>query len=191
MRARIDARLDDTPEAAEQRVKLRDALELKNYEFNTHGVELGQRYASGAVVPDGTPEPEYTRDPELYYHPTTWPGARLPHVWLVERESGRKVSTHDVVGKGRFGLLTGISGGAWADAAVKVAEQLGIEIAAHVIGPGRELIDAYEDWARAREVEESGCVLVRPDGHVAWRSALLADDPVTELTRTLTAVLSL
>jgi 2,4-dichlorophenol 6-monooxygenase len=191
MRARIDARLDDTPEAAEQRAKLRDALELKNYEFNTQGVELGQRYTSGAVVPDGTPEPEYTRDRELYYHPTTWPGARLPHVWLVERGSGRKVSTHDVVGKGRFGLLTGISGGAWADAAAKVADQLGIEIAAHVIGPGRELIDAYEDWARAREVEEAGCVLVRPDGHVAWRSASLADDPVAELARTLTAVLSI
>ena len=47
-----------------------------------HGVELGQRYRSSAVVPDGTPEPEPSRDPELYYHPTTWPGARLPHCWL-------------------------------------------------------------------------------------------------------------
>ena len=33
------------------------AIELKNYEFNAHGVELGHRYRSGAVVPDGTPEP--------------------------------------------------------------------------------------------------------------------------------------
>ena len=61
------------------------AIELKNYEFNAHGVELGQRYRSGAVVADGTPEPAYDRDPELYYHPTTWPGARLPHVWLEPR----------------------------------------------------------------------------------------------------------
>ena len=45
------------------------------------------RYRSAAVVRDGTPEPEFTRDPELYYHPTTWPGARLPHVWL---EHGRR-----------------------------------------------------------------------------------------------------
>ncbi|MEK6440867.1 aromatic-ring hydroxylase C-terminal domain-containing protein [Pseudonocardia sp. T1-2H] len=101
------------------------------------------------------------------------------------------MSTHDVVGKGRFALLTGISGGAWADAAAKVADQIGIEIAAHVIGPGRELTDAYEDWARAREVAESGCVLVRPDGHVAWRSASLTDDPMAELSRVLTTVLSL
>ena len=41
-----------------------------------------------------------TRDRELYYHPTTWPGARLPHCWLGR--GGHKVSTHDLAGKGRF-----------------------------------------------------------------------------------------
>ena len=188
MRAHIESRRDNTPEAARQRAELRTALELKDYEFNAHGVELGQRYASGAVVPDGTPEPAYDRDPELYYHPTTWPGARLPHVWLGR--AGRRVSTHDLAGKGRFCLLTGIAGQAWADAAEKVATDLGIELAAHVIGPGREHIDLYEDWARAREVGEDGCVLVRPDMHVAWRAAGAVDDPAAELSQVLTAVLA-
>ena len=188
MRKHLEARRDNTPEAARQRAELRKALELKDYEFNAHGVELGQRYASNAVEPDGTPEPAYTRDPELYYHPTTWPGARLPHVWLGR--AGRRVSTHDLAGKGRFCLLTGISGQAWADAAEKVATDLGIELAAHVIGPGREHIDLYEDWARAREVGEDGCVLVRPDMHVAWRAAGAVDDPAAELSRVLTAVLA-
>jgi 2,4-dichlorophenol 6-monooxygenase len=72
-----------------------------------------------------------------------------------------------------------------------VAEKLGIEIAAHVIGPGREHIDAYEDWARAREVAEDGCVLVRPDAHVAWRSTHLVDDPAAELLHVLASVLAL
>jgi len=188
MRAHIESRRDNTPEAARQRAELRTALELKDYEFNAHGVELGQRYASGAVVPDGTPEPAYDRDPELYYHPTTWPGARLPHVWLGR--AGRRVSTHDLAGKGRFCLLTGIAGEAWADAAEKVATDLGIELAAHVIGPGREHIDLYEDWARAREVGEDGCVLVRPDMHVAWRAAGAVDDPAAELSQVLTAILA-
>jgi 2,4-dichlorophenol 6-monooxygenase len=107
------ARADDTPEAAEQRLALRKALELKDYEFNAHGVELGQRYRSDAVVPDGTEEPAYDRDPELYYSATTWPGARLPHAWLGR--DGHKVSTHDLAGKGRFTLLTGISGQRWAE----------------------------------------------------------------------------
>ncbi|HZD65112.1 MAG TPA: FAD-dependent monooxygenase [Acidimicrobiales bacterium] len=58
LRARIAARTENTPEAAEVRAKLRAALELKDYEFNAHGVELGQRYAAGvseAVAGDGTP----------------------------------------------------------------------------------------------------------------------------------------
>jgi 2,4-dichlorophenol 6-monooxygenase len=189
MRARIAARTDNTPEAAHQREALRVALELKDYEFNAHGVELGQRYTSSAVVGDGTPEPAYTRDPELYYHPTTWPGARLPHVWLGL--NGRRVSTHDLAGKGRFALFTGISGEAWAEAAATVAAKLNIEIAAHVIGPGREYIDLYDDWARAREIDEDGAVLVRPDAHVGWRSANLAADPAAELHRALTAILAL
>jgi 2,4-dichlorophenol 6-monooxygenase len=188
MRARIAARADNTPDAAAQREALRTALELKNYEFNAHGVELGQRYRSAAVVGDDTPEPAYTRDPELYYHPTTWPGARLPHVWLADA-SGQKHSTHDLAGKGRFALLTGISGEEWAAAAKQVADRLGIEIAAYVIGPGREYIDVYDDWARAREVGEDGCVLVRPDAHGGWRSAGLVADPAGELERVLRTVL--
>jgi 2,4-dichlorophenol 6-monooxygenase len=167
---------------------LREALELKDYEFNAHGVELGQRYRSCAVVCDGTPEPPYIRDPELYYHPTTWPGARLPHCWLGM--GGHKVSTHDLAGKGRFALLTGISGQRWAAAAQQVAQQLGIEIAAHVIGPGREYTDLYDDWARLREVGEDGCVLVRPDAHVAWRAATTADDPASELRLVLESILN-
>jgi 2,4-dichlorophenol 6-monooxygenase len=187
MNERMRARADDTPEAARQREQLRRALELKDYEFNAHGVELGQRYESCAVVSDATPEPPYTRDPELYYHPTTWPGARLPHCWLGAQ--GHKVSTHDIAGKGRFTLLTGISGQRWADAARRVSEQLGIQIAAHVIGPGREYTDVYDDWARLREVAEDGCVLIRPDAHVAWRAATMVDDPASELLSTLESVL--
>ncbi|WP_433507323.1 FAD-dependent oxidoreductase [Pseudonocardia halophobica] len=186
--ASMRARAADTPEAAEQRIALRKALELKDYEFNAHGVELGQRYRSGAVVGDGTPEPEYERDPELYYHPTTWPGARLPHCWLGR--GGHKVSTHDVTGKGRFTVLTGISGQAWVGAAEAAARSVGIEVDAHVIGPGRDYTDVYDDWARLREVSESGCVLVRPDAHVGWRAHELPADPERELTAALAALLA-
>ena len=189
MQSSIAGRADDRPEAAAQRARLRKALELKDYEFNAHGVELGQRYRSRAVVGDGTPEPEYTRDPELYYHPTTWPGARLPHCWIGK--DGHRVSTHDLAGKGRFALLTGITGSPWSEAAQKVGAELGLDIAAYVIGPGREYTDLYDDWARLREVEEDGCVLVRPDAHVAWRSPALVDDPEGGLRSALIKILQL
>jgi 2,4-dichlorophenol 6-monooxygenase len=189
MKAHMEARKEDTPEAADQRRKLREAIELKNYEFNAHGVEMNHRYRSSAVVSDGTPEPEFTRDPELYYHPTTWPGARLPHVWL--EHAGRKVSNHDLAGKGRFTLFTGIGGDAWVEAAQAVTASTGVEIAAYVIGPGRDVLDTYDDWARAREVEESGAVLVRPDGMVAWRKDALPDDPTAALAAAMGQLLGL
>ncbi|MEU0091401.1 FAD-dependent monooxygenase [Kribbella sp. NPDC006257] len=176
----IESRKDDSAEGAAQREELREAIKLKDYEFNAHGVELGQRYKSAAVIPDGTPEPLYDRDPELYYHPTTWPGARIPHCWLTRGTD--TVSTLDVVGKGRFTLLTGIGGDAWVKAAEAVSEKLGLQIDPFVIGPGHELEDLYGDWARLREITDTGCLVVRPDAHVAYRAHSVEADPTTALT---------
>jgi 2,4-dichlorophenol 6-monooxygenase len=96
----------------------------------------------------------------------------------------------DDAGKGRFALLTGISGQAWADAAVKVSAATGVEITGYVIGPGRPYTDLYEDWARLREVGEDGCVLVRPDGHVAWRAPGPVDASADTLAEVVRKVLS-
>ena len=78
-----------------------------------------------------------------------------------------------------------------ADAAAAVADKLGIDVAARVIGPAREYQDLYEDWARAREVGEDGCVCVRPDMHVAWRANGMAEDPAAELLGVISRVLAL
>jgi 2,4-dichlorophenol 6-monooxygenase len=58
-----------------------------------------------------------------------------------------------------------------------------------VIGPGREITDLYDDWARLREIGEDGCVLVRPDAHVAWRAPGLVPDPELALTDALRLLL--
>ena len=70
-----------------------------------------------------------------------------------------------------------------------MAATLGIDLVAHVIGPGREYTDLYDDWARAREVGEDGCVLVRPDAHVAWRSNALVENPDAALAEVLQTML--
>jgi 2,4-dichlorophenol 6-monooxygenase len=150
---------------------------------------MNQRYASSAVVTDGQPEPAFARDPELHYQPTTWPGARLPHVWLFARD-GRKLSTLDICGHGRFALLTGIGGEDWAEAAGQIADELGLPLDVHVIGPRRDYEDHTGDWARAREIRDNGCVLVRPDHHVAWRSETLSGDAAQDLRRVLTSILN-
>jgi 2,4-dichlorophenol 6-monooxygenase len=184
---RMRARADNTPEAEKQRAALREGVARKNYEFSAHGVEMNQRYHSGAIVSDGTDQTAPDRDVELYHQATTWPGARLPHCWVGR--NGRRVSTLDLVGNGGFSLLTGISGRPWVTAAQTTRDKLGVPIAAHVIGPGCEYIDLYDDWARIREVGEAGCVLVRPDGFVCWRSADLSDSPDQVLTSVLATIL--
>ncbi|AZN73022.1 2,4-dichlorophenol 6-monooxygenase [Georhizobium profundi] len=188
IQASMDARCDATPQAERQREAIRQAIAFKKYEFDAHGVEMNQRYKSSAAVTEGQMEPAFELDSELHYQPTTWPGARIPHCWIYDH-AGKKHSTLDLTGKGRFTILTGISGEGWAVAAAKAGKALGIDIATVVIGPRRAFVDHEGEWARAREVGDSGCVLVRPDHHVAWRAEEMVADPAGELTRVLSTIL--
>jgi 2,4-dichlorophenol 6-monooxygenase len=178
-----------TPTGARRRTELDAAIELQNYQFNTHGVELSRRYASGAVADDGTLWPVPPRDPELYYDPTTHPGAALPHAWL--QHGTDRVSTLDLAGHGRFCLITGIGGEDWDLAAAKAAAELDMDLPAYRIGARCEYDDVYGEWARAREIGDGGALLVRPDRHIAWRASEPSDDPATDLLAALRRVLSL
>jgi 2,4-dichlorophenol 6-monooxygenase len=188
MIAAIEERKRNTPVGRARRKALQDAMELKHYEFNAHGVELGQFYQSTAVVSDGSVKPAPTRDPELYYTPSTVPGSPLPHAWVGT--TAKKWSTLDLAPSTRFTVFTGIGGQAWADAAAVVADKLGVPLKAVVIGPGQEVTDLYFDWARLREIEEDGALLVRPDKIVAWRSPTMVDNPEAVLLDALHKVLS-
>jgi 2,4-dichlorophenol 6-monooxygenase len=152
-------------------------------------VELGQRYASGAVCDDGTPWPPSVGDPELYYQPTTHPGAALPHAWL--QHGTERLSTLDLAGHGRFCLVTGIDGTAWEEAAAKARAELDLDLRVFPVGVRCEYDDVYGDWARIREIGDAGALLLRPDRHVAWRASELPVDPATELLTALRHVLSL
>ncbi|MEO8242656.1 MAG: FAD-dependent monooxygenase [bacterium] len=189
IKANMEARCNPSAAGEAQRAALREAIAFKKYEFDAHGVEMNQRYHSGAVVTDDQMEPDFDLDAELHYQPTTWPGARLPHVWLFD-EAGAKHSTLDLCGKGQFTLFTGIGGEAWAKAAAEVGAELGVPVAVRLVGPRRKYLDHTGDWARAREVSDAGCILVRPDHHVAWRSDGVADNPAATLRRVLKSLLA-
>ncbi|MDD9874417.1 MAG: FAD-dependent monooxygenase [Gammaproteobacteria bacterium] len=190
IKASMDARCDAGIDAEKQRAAIRDAIDFKKYEFDAHGVEMNQRYQSGAVVTDGQMEPAFELDAELHHQSTTWPGAQLPHVWVFELESGAQVSTLDLCGRGRFTLFTGIGGEAWLEAAKSAGESLGLEIRTRAIGPRKAHVDHTGDWARASEISDSGCLLVRPDQHVAWRAEELVADPAAELARALKQIMA-
>ena len=174
-------------EGERRRKALRDAIELTNYQFNAHNVEVGYRYRAGAIVPDGTSEPASNRDSQLYYQPTTWSGAHLPHAW-IERDR-TLISTLDLVNGTDFALLTGIGGESWIEAAGAATQHTGIGIDVHIIGSRDGILDVYGDWAKLREIESDGCVLIRPDRHVAWRTPRIEPDPTSQLINVMQQVL--
>ncbi len=191
MQRNLAARSNPTSDAEAQRAAIRKAIAFKKYEFDAHGIEMNQRYASSAIVTDGQIEPAFQLDEVLHYQPTTWPGARLPHVWLYTRANGAEISTLDLCGKGRFTLLTGLGGGLWVRAWQDLAADLGLEVAAHIIGPRQSYVDHSGDWARLNEISDTGCLIVRPDHHVAWRSERASGTEAADLARVMRRILAL
>ncbi|EHA50554.1 hypothetical protein MCOR27_006153 [Pyricularia oryzae] len=176
----------DTDKGRKRRADLQWAIANSEHEFHGLGIEMNQDYttlpSTGIYTEDEATtfadvEEPANPDVVLYHFPTTKPGRRLPHVWINTAVPADMVTTIDLSGKGGFSLFTGIGGdAAWKKAAAEVSELLGVPIRAYSIGIGLEYEDIYGDWARVRAVEESGCVLARPDRFVAWRCRELNRD---------------
>jgi 2-polyprenyl-6-methoxyphenol hydroxylase-like FAD-dependent oxidoreductase len=145
-----------TPEGDAARRAIGSQLVEENEKaWHPVGVHLGYIYhPSPVVVPDGTPEP---LDDTFGYQPTTFPGARAPHVWL-----GPDRSTLDLFGAGfvllKFAELP-------TEGIERAAASRGVPLTVHRL----QNEEAAELYARP-------LVLVRPDGHVAWRGDREPDD---------------
>ena len=147
--------------------------DLDNH-LHSIGQALGFSYEEGAVVPDGTPRGGHlTRT----YFPSDRPGGRFPHLWL---DMARKTSTLDWFDK-EFTVVTGPLGGEWLEAGRDVSEKLGIPLNVQQL-PNAHQSDGIQMGLR-------GAVLVRPDGHVAWRMPYIPQDPARELAGALQTVL--
>jgi len=157
---------DDTPEGAETRAKLARVADVEQRKTNEMvGAELGYRYVGSPLIaeePGEGPPHDF-----MNYVPSTFPGVRLPHVWLKDG-----TAVQDRVGHGHgYTLLrfagaggTGGNGGLGA---------LGRAFAAYGAPYGvRNLPDE-----RTRDIYGYDFILVRPDLHVVWRGNALPDDP--------------
>jgi len=157
---------DDTPAAQQARQVLSRKIKWLARQFNSAGTHLGHRYVdSPLIVPDGTPEPP---DDPSQLVPSSWPGMRAPHAWMKD---GR--STLDLFGR-EFVLLR--FGG--SDGAADVQPALDAAVA---VSMPLTLID-IEDTAIAA-LYARRLVLVRPDGHVAWRGDRLPEDVAALIDR--------
>jgi 2,4-dichlorophenol 6-monooxygenase len=170
-------------DGARRRKALADAVAQTDYQFNAHGLELGYVYPNAATSDDPVD------DDHLHYQPTTRPGARVPHARLELNDA--LMSTLDLVDGLGFTLLTGPGGERWTEAAAEVTARTGVPVTAHVIGRGTGgPADPYGDWEQRREVECDGCVLVRPDRHVAWRHPSLDAEGPARLRAVMDLILA-
>jgi 2-polyprenyl-6-methoxyphenol hydroxylase-like FAD-dependent oxidoreductase len=151
---------DKTPEGAATRADLARIADVEQRKSNEMiGAELGYRYEGSPVIwPEAGegPAPNFMK-----YEATSWPGARLPHVWL----SGG-VALHDRIGDG-YTLLR--LAGAQTDSTA-------LSRAFAVCAAPFAVLDVDED--RPRDVYGCDLLLLRPDLHVVWRGNRLPDDPV-------------
>jgi len=151
---------EDSAEGARARREMGEAIIASQSKvYLTDGTALGYVYDPSPVCwSDGSPP---APDSIMDYRPTTRPGARAPHAWLAD---GR--STLDLFGRG-FVLLR--LGDAAPDPGALAAAFTGRNVPLTVV----PIADP-----RIRELYERSLVLVRPDGHVAWRGDAMPDDPL-------------
>lgn len=156
---------DDSPEGEETRRRVGQQFRETNSQvFVSDGLVLGYRYgASPIVCTHGTPEPPFE---VKEYTPTSWPGARAPHAFM---DDGRSVL--DLFGQG-FVLL---------DFGAPAGECEGLAKAATSLKVPFEVVAVTDP--EIRELYEQLLVLVRPDGHIAWRGDTAPDDPAATIDR--------
>lgn len=125
--------------------------------FDMSGIERGYRYESAIVAKeDGVPPADTT----YIYRPSTWPGMRVPHIWLDNGDA-----LHDRMGKGYVLLKLG----------AEEKDTTALELAMRATGAPFEVLRLKD--ARVGEALERNLVLVRPDLHVCWRGNDAPTDP--------------
>jgi 2,4-dichlorophenol 6-monooxygenase len=175
----LERLFSDSPDGETRRAQLEEMFYTLRREFQHADIDLGYDYAdSPAVVPDGSEPP--ARDPVgRDYVQVARPGHRMPHAWLAR--DGTKVATHHLVRTGRFLLLAGADGEPWRGAARALSDESGVPLDAYRVAVDGDLRDLDGTWANLRGHGDGGAILVRPDGHVAFRALHMPEDPARDL----------
>lgn len=153
---------EDTEAGRQARIKVGKALqEGLQREWLSMNMHLGNRYLESPVIvydDESIESAQAELNDAIHYRPTSRPGARAPHAWMKD---GR--STLDLFGKA-YVLLK-------FDSSKKTID---FEREAAAVGMPLDVVEL--DEPEIASLYEYNLVLVRPDGHVAWRSNEQPDD---------------
>jgi 2-polyprenyl-6-methoxyphenol hydroxylase-like FAD-dependent oxidoreductase len=184
---RVNAAYVAAIQAAETLEGKRAAIAASTSYGNWVGIDLGVYYErAGAFVPDETPPPAIA-DPVSDYKPTAKPGHRAPHFWA--RIGADRLSSVDLFQRD-FVVLTGAKGKPWITAAKRIGAQGTLGLTGYQVGPTTDLVSESILFTQLYGIEDTGVVLVRPDGHVAFRSPMQSAEPEVALRNALKKTLN-
>lgn len=162
------------PDHSQKKAAIAEASKQLDTEFKAPGFEVGWFYPSADLDGEGGERHggQLDLDGKLVHHTyyeSTIPGHHLPHVWVEDRRSGRRCALRDLLHLEKLTLFAGSrASGASKDGRAQVVS----------VGGPNGWQDKSGKWEILRGVDESGGVLVRPDGIVAWRGPLEECDAV-------------
>jgi 2-polyprenyl-6-methoxyphenol hydroxylase-like FAD-dependent oxidoreductase len=162
--------VEDTPEGELARIDLiKVADSEQRWSNDLLGIELGYSYRGSPIIID---EPGPGPDTDSFsYRSSSWPGSRVPHVWLTDR-----TALHDHLGR-TFTLLHRGEAPELAHGLADAFAESGVPFATfEVDSPSAEVV-----------LEGHDLILVRPDLHVAWRGDKLPED-VKQIVATVAGV---
>src|SRR3954453_16179808 len=173
----------DTAEGERRRAASAAAIAANAEDYSQLNIEAGFSYEFGAVIPDGTPAPAH-HDTATVFEPSARPGHHVPNLLLTH--AGEAVSTVDLVATDGFtafvpdGDVT-----RWTRAARQAAAATGYPVTVVASGPHGPVVDTQGELSTVTGTGAGGCLLVRPDRHVAWRVAAEPADAAAELTQVM------
>ncbi|KAL2851932.1 FAD binding domain-containing protein [Aspergillus pseudoustus] len=162
---------EDTEDGKDLRRQIHEYYQRHDGENRDLGIEMGYRYTSAVILRDGLldrVEPPWS---PRQYTPTTWPGSRIPHVFLSD---GTPI--FDRLGK-NWTLL------------IFCDEDVGHQ---YLLCTARRLSLPLDQLSLSHETHAAGLferklVLVRPDHHAAWRGNVVGSLEAAEtILRTVT-----
>jgi putative polyketide hydroxylase len=146
--------------------------------YDETAITLGYRYRSDAILSE-----DLETSPIDPGGLNGQPGTRAPHVAISN--GGKWMSSLDLYRSNPV-LIVGPQGHQWLDAGAQLAAEFRLDI--HHIGADADR--SAETFLQAHGISETGTILIRPDGFVAWRAPSQEASPIQELVDALGHVLA-
>jgi 2-polyprenyl-6-methoxyphenol hydroxylase-like FAD-dependent oxidoreductase len=125
---------------------LTDAINNQQTHFDMFGLQMGFRYElEGSTTPNAPLSDDVIRN----YTPSSEPGSRLPHGWLIR--DGKTISSLDLIDLTQVTVIVGPSA----------------HVSHNCLQVGRDFEDPHAWWSNVLGLLDHACLTVRPDQHIA------------------------